>query len=302
MISITNQKVILKKAIAKAVISLGSKATVKAVVDKKVPKGDVLEMAKTAGLFAAKRTADMIPGCFPMPIEYTAVKFDIQEQEIHAMVEIQTIYKTGVEVEAMHAASVVALTMYDMLKPLDNNISITQISLVDLAGTTENPKDIPPNLQAAVISCSDSVVKGKKEDRAGKAIVKNLEQCEVIVKNYKVLPDDLEVIKENLMAALDTGVDLVVFTGGTGLSARDTTTEALRPLLEKEIPGIEEAIRRFGQERTPHAMFSRSVAGLIGSTLVLALPGSSRGAEESMDAIFPEVLHLFRAVKELGPC
>lgn len=134
MVNITHKNHTLRTAIAQAIVRAGSPETIQAVLEKRVPKGDVCEMAKAAGLFAAKRTSDMIPDCHPLPVEYAAFQFDIQPDHILIIAEIHTIYKTGVEVEAMHAASVAALTMYDMLKPIDKHITIEQIKLLKKTG------------------------------------------------------------------------------------------------------------------------------------------------------------------------
>lgn len=200
----------------------------------------------------------------------------------------------------MHAASVVALTMYDMLKPIDKNISIEQIKLVEKkGGKTDFRKSIEKEIKAAVLVCSDSITAGKAEDRAGKVIIQKLENLGVEVPDYWIIPDEKKVIQNQVKDLVSNNRDLVIVTGGTGLSPRDVTPEAVRPILDREIPGIEEAIRSYGQQRTPYSMLSRSVAGLIGNTLVLALPGSTKGAEESMDAIFPAILHIFRVME--GP-
>ncbi|WP_017730917.1 bifunctional molybdenum cofactor biosynthesis protein MoaC/MoaB [Nafulsella turpanensis] len=297
MVDITHKSSTLRKAIAQATVKVSTPETIEAVVQKKVPKGDVFEMAKTAGLFAAKRTSDIIPDCHPLPVEYTAVRYRIEELEIFVEVEVHTIYKTGVEVEAMHAASVVALTMYDMLKPIDKGIEIRNIRLLEKKGGKSDFKDnFRQGLKAGVIVCSDTISAGKKEDKAGKAVMEKLEQHKVTIADYTIIPDEVEQIQEKVQALVNGGCDMVLISGGTGLSKRDVTPEAVRPMLDREIPGIVEAIRDYGQQRTPFAMLSRSVAGLVGDTLVITLPGSTRGAAESVDAVFPAVLHIFRII------
>lgn len=297
MVNITHKSPTLRKAIAQAVVLVSKAETITAIMERKVPKGDVLEMAKVAGLFAAKKTADMIPDCHPLPVEFTGISYDIQDLEVVIQVEIHTIYKTGVEVEAMHAASVVALTMYDMLKPIDKGVSIHRIQLLEKkGGKTDFSKQDYSHLKAAVIVCSDSIAAGQKEDGAGLAIVQKLKNLGLSKIDYKVIPDELQIIQESAKYYASVGNDMIIFTGGTGLSPRDNTPEALRPLLDKSIPGIEETLRNYGQQRIPTAMLSRSVAGLLGQSLVLAFPGSTKGAQESMDAIFPAVLHLFKVL------
>ena len=130
MIQITHKSNTLRKAIAEAVVKTSSQATIEAVRNRAVPKGDVLEFARVAGLFAVKKTSDMIPDCHPMPVEFTSVSYELVECEIRIRMEVHTVYKTGVEVEAMHGVSVVALTLYDMLKPIDKHIEIAHIRLV----------------------------------------------------------------------------------------------------------------------------------------------------------------------------
>ncbi len=295
MINITHKQSTHRKAIAQAIVRVSQQATIDAVVNKQVPKGDVFEMAKVAGLFAAKRTSDMIPDCHPLPIEHASVAYEIMGLDIIVKMTIETIYKTGVEVEAMHAASVVALTMYDMLKPIDKEISIEQIKLIEKkGGKSDFLNKETQALRAAVIVCSDSIFKGTHHDEAGKAIIEKLKNCGIVGEDFAVIPDEKELIQEKVKEYQEKHFDLLIFTGGTGLSPRDITTEALTEIIDRRIPGVEETMRSYGQLRTPYAMLSRSVAGYAGKLLVLGLPGSTRGAAESMDALFPHLLHLFR--------
>lgn len=295
MVDITHKIITQRTATAQAIVKVGSPATMEAILNKTVPKGDVLEVARTAGLFAVKNTSNSIPDCHPMPIEFTGIEYEMLEDSVLIKVTVKAIYRTGVEVEAMHGASIVALTMYDMLKPIDKQVEISTIKLLHKKGGKSDygvKEDL--DLSVAVIVCSDSVSSGKKEDRAGKVISDKVKKLGLSVSNYTIIPDEVADIQETINKLCTANKDLIILTGGTGLSNRDVTPEAIIPMLDRRIPGIEEAIRSYGQDRTPYAMLSRSVVGFKGDTLIMALPGSTAGASESMDAVFPSVLHLFK--------
>ena len=295
MIDITHKPTTLREATATALVSVSDPATIDALREKRVPKGDVLESARVAALFGVKKTHELIPDCHPMPIEHADVRFDIGQMEVLITMHVRTIYRTGVEVEAMHGASVAALTVYDMLKPIDKGVVIGGIKLLEKKGGKSDWKDhFDAPVKAAVLVISDGVANGKKEDKAGAAILERLLKLGVSVSESGVVADEPSMITEKVKTWAALGLDLILTTGGTGLSPRDRTPEAIAPILDRVVPGMMEAARSYGQERMPWAMMSRGVAGMIGRTLVITLPGSTRGAQESMDALFPFVLHVVK--------
>ena len=298
MVNITHKSSTLRIAIATGVLKVSKQSTIDAIQNKLVPKGDVFEFSRAAGLLACKKTYEVVPDCHPLPIEYTSISHVIEGLEIKIRVEVHTVYKTGVEVEAMHGVLITALTMYDMLKPIDSAIEILHIKLEEKkGGKTDIKYAYPESLKVAVITCSDSIGKGIGEDLSGSIIIENLKKHKVAVAHKKVIVDDFDTIQNEAKQLVKLGYQLIIFTGGTGLSARDVTPDAIKPLIEREVPGVMEAVRNYGQERTPYAMLSRGIAGFVGDSLIITLPGSPRGAEESMQAIFPYILHVFK-VKE----
>jgi molybdenum cofactor biosynthesis protein MoaC len=297
MVDITHKTNTLRIATAQAIVQVSRPETVEAIQNRTVPKGDVFEMAKAAGFLAVKKTPDLLPDCHPIPVEYTGVQYRIEDLTIVIELTVKTIYKTGVEVEAMHGASVVALTMYDMLKPIDKGVEIRNIRLLEKKGGKSDRKAAPEGLRIAVVVCSDSISKGIGEDRSGKKIIEKLKAFQLEVSDYSVIADDKAGIQSKLQSLQAGGYNMVLITGGTGLSPRDVTPEAVSELIDREIPGIAETARQYGQERVPTSMLSRSAAGFMGEMLVITMPGSTGGVTEYIDALFPHVLHVFNVLE-----
>ena len=146
--------------------------------------------------------------------------------------------------------------------------------------------DNPTPLRVAVITISDSVSAGKSEDKSGPAVIARCRELGWEIKSSLVIPDDPPSIREQLREFADSGrVDLILTTGGTGLSPRDSTPEATIAVADRLVPGFAEEMRRKGREKTPRAILSRAVAAVRHKSLILNLPGSPKGAVESLDAL-----------------
>jgi molybdenum cofactor synthesis domain-containing protein len=144
--------------------------------------------------------------------------------------------------------------------------------------------------RAAVLTVSDGVSQGTREDASGELAASMLEEHGFRVVERRIIPDGVDPVAEAI-ADLATGTDLVVTTGGTGLGPRDLTPEGTAMVIEREAPGLAEAMRAVTFGKNPHGMLSRGLAGTVGNTLVINLPGSPRGVEESLNVILPGLDH-----------
>lgn len=304
MRDISHKQISLRTAKASSMVRC-TKAVLERVRTGDLPKGNLLDIAKAAGFLAAKKTADLIPHCHPVSIDGLQITFELSDEEnnigilIHA--EGKSIGRTGIEMEALTAVSIAALTIYDLLKPLETEIEITSIKLNEKTGGKSDKRKFSKRPQtAAVLVCSDSTAAGKREDSSGIVIQEMLKEHNCEIADYKIIPDEKKLIQETIQTWIAQGVPFIFTTGGTGLGPRDHTVEAVKEIIQRDAPGITEAMRSHGQMRTPLAMMSRSVAGSIGESIIITLPGSSNGAKECMEAILPAVFHAKSMLKGGG--
>jgi molybdopterin adenylyltransferase len=153
-------------------------------------------------------------------------------------------------------------------------------------------------LQFGVLTISDRSARGERLDAAGPVLVEQVQSQGWNVVRTAIIPDDLERIQETLTGWSDAGeVDVILTTGGTGFSPRDVTPEATRAVMEREAPGLAEAIRSASLQVTPHAMLSRAVAGIRGRVLIINLPGSPKAVVESFAVIAPVLSHAVQLLR-----
>lgn len=305
MRDITSKQISLRTAKAIGFVVCSASA-IKLIENNNLPKGNLFDVARAAGFLAAKKTQHLIPHCHPVSIDGLNIDFEILKPEskstslpenknygILIIAEGKSIGRTGIEMEILTAVSVCSLTIYDLLKPLnDALLEITSIKLIEKKGGKTDKQHFYTDKQKAVILvCSDSTYEGKRKDTSGIMIKELLNTYNTEVLDYKILPDEPELIKKQILEWIEQDIPFVFTTGGTGFGPRDNTVEVVKSIIEKEAYGISEAMHAHGQIRTPLAMMSRSIAGSVKQTLIVALPGSTNGAKESLEAILPAVFH-----------
>lgn len=299
MIDVGQKPWSLRTATAQALVSINPDLADN-VKDGNSPKGNIFEAAKVAGTMGVKRTPELIPYCHPIPIDSIKVDFKVEGNVIKIVVNVKSVWKTGVEMESLTGASIAALTIYDMLKPIDDSITIESIKILEKKGGIKDFFDYHDRkLNAAVIVVSDS--RKKEQDTSGKTIINTLKKNGFDIIEYKMIPDEIKTIEHELKRFCDElHADMILTTGGTGVGPRDTTPEATLNILEKGIDGIVENLRNYGQQRTPLSMLSRGVAGIRGNTIIINLPGSETAVSQSLNALFPGIMHAYKMMAGHG--
>jgi cyclic pyranopterin phosphate synthase len=308
MVDVGGKPVTARRAVAGATVRMRPDVLA-TLLDAGGPKGDAFGVARLAGIGGAKRTADLVPLCHPLPLDRVDVELipDREAGTVAIRAEARATARTGVEMEALTAASVTALTLYDMAKALQRDIVIERVELLEKEGgrsgswsrdAGEEPEPATATHEALVITCSNRSAAGEREDESGPALVAALREAGWdVAAEARVVPDDRGVIAAALREAAEAGYRLVLTTGGTGLTPTDVTPAATRDVIDREAPGLAELMRAAGVASTPMAALSGGMVGMRGSTLIANLPGSPRGATESLAALLPVLRH---AVEQLA--
>ena len=295
MVDVTNKLLTIRVAKAEGKINMRP-GTIARIKDGELPKGNVLNTANIAGIQAAKKTSGIIPLCHQLNLSFVDIEFEFKSNGIWVRSTVKTKEFTGVEMEALSAVSIALLTIYDMCKAVDKTMEIGRVKLIEKkGGNSDHATGYRPKV--GVVTLSDGVVGGKREDISGKILADGFLNSGCVVDHRIVLEDGSDQLVPIIYDWIDSGVELILTTGGTGLSPRDLTIEVLESIFESKLNGVEQALHAYGRGKIKTAMLSRLTAGLVKGTLVICLPGSPRATRDALDVLIPTIFHSFHMLK-----
>lgn len=307
MKDISHRQSTLQTAQAMAIVFCKAE-TVAHVAEQQLQGGMLFDMARAAGFLAAKLSPQFLPQTLVPNLEGVDLSFgflhELKDEEqlpglegssgIFIQSTVRSIGRINIEMEALSAASIAALHIYESLKAKDQALEIGKISLIK---QKEKHKKNEDTLTCAILVCGSDIASGQRADKTGQWIKERLTAENTNIVAYELVSDNKTEIQNQVLQWVAQDIDFIFTTGGTGLGPKDLTVSAITEILERHADGITSAMRHFGEARTPMTMMGLLAAGIIKDSLVLTLPGSSNGARESLDALLPTLFHTRKILK-----
>ncbi len=321
MIDVGRKRPTRRRAVACGEISMNETAFT-AIKNGTIPKGDVLALAEAAGITGAKNTPELIPMCHTLSLDQVTIHCALNEDSHSVTVYCQAVAfsKTGVEMEALAGANAALLTIWDLTKGTDPALEIGAVKLLvktgGKSGVWVNPAGIPNWLQVqlpdpqslkgkkvGVLVMSDRAASGEYEDKSGAALQEILKEAGAEIVAYNVVADDAETIANMMSEICETeGLSLLIASGGTGPGPRDVTPEVLEAMSDRVLGGLGDLLRAESLHYTDTAWLSRMTAGMVGATLVIALPGSPKAVKECWEILEPFIGDALNKITKQGFC
>jgi cyclic pyranopterin monophosphate synthase len=322
MIDVGGKQATNRIAIATGLIRVGA-AAFALIRDRQLPKGDVLLLAEIAGIQGAKHASQLMPLCHPMSLDHVAVQTELDEKHttIRVFCTARTCAKTGVEMEALAGVNAALLTIWDLTKMVEPDLCISNIRLLAKVGGKSgcwiNPEaDLIPDwvhdlvrpstkssllgITAQVIVLSDRAANGIYEDKSGPIARDLLAAMGAEVQVVSVIPDEPDQLQAKIRGIKASGqTRLIITSGGTGVSGRDSTPEAVAEIADKLIPGVGELLRTSGAAFTPLSWSSRAIGATLGDVLIVTLPGNPKAVKEGLDVLGPLMKHLLTIIQDI---
>lgn len=319
MIDVGRKRPTRRRAVACGTIYMNGEAF-RAVRDGTLPKGNVLALAEAAGIMGAKKTPEMIPMCHTLPLDQVTIHCTLDEQNSSVTVYAQAaaFARTGVEMEALAGVNAALLTIWDLTKGTDPDLSIGDIRLLlktgGKSGVWVHQDGIPQWLadqlpdpaflngkKASILVMSDRAARGEYADESGALLKTLLAEAGADIAALEIIPDDKDAIARTITSLCHSAApDLLIASGGTGPGPRDVTPDVLAEISDRMLDGLGDVLRTESLHYTDTAWLSRTTAGMVGKTLVIAFPGSPKAVRECWDILSPFLGLALERIKKQG--
>ena len=266
--------------------------TEKIILEDGNPKIDIITAAKIAGIQAAKKTSEFIPLHHSNALNWVEIDIKVVEKYLKITSTVKAITRSSLEMEALTAASVAALTIVDLCKDSDPGVTIQDLKLVQ---HTSKKKILTTktSLKVGIIVISDRVIAGLAEDEAGQILQDGFKEAGYQVDNYSIITNDADKLIEKIQDWLEQDIELVVTTGGNGIGPRDITLSSLEPFFDYRLEGVEQTLHSIAQINNSGFYVDRLAAGKIGKTIVICLPMDAGLAQDALNIFLPNIHQAF---------